>query len=142
MFLCHYRYDGGVRRFDEVTGAVSTPVDRPREEADWGFVWRESARWYAIRKDHQSLIFQTGPRSWRLRNGVEFKITRGWRRRIQILRDGVIEFDLRYSFHDGWAVALDPTYDGMDEESDDFFLYVYQMWRAWKDGDIADFMNE
>jgi len=54
----------------------------------------------------------------------------------------VIEFDLRYSFHDGWAVALDPTYDGMDEESDDFFLYVYQMWRAWKDEDIADFMNE
>jgi len=36
MFLCHYRYDGGVRRFDEATGAVSTPVDRPREEADWG----------------------------------------------------------------------------------------------------------
>ena len=38
-----------------------------------------------------------------------------------------------------WS-KFDPTYDAIDEESDDFFVYVTSMWQYWKDLSGSDFL--
>ncbi|HWW99402.1 hypothetical protein [Collimonas sp.] len=141
MLLAHYWHAGGVRHFDELTGAVGQQAPVPRESADWGFLWRQRGKWFAIRKDHESLIFQHGTKQWRLRSGHEFSVTRGFLRQFKIRESGQATFTLKYLFTGAFLANIDPTYDSIDEESDDFFLYVSEMWAYWKDKDISTFLK-
>jgi hypothetical protein len=140
MLLSHLWHAGGVREFDPSTGAVGSVVDVSRDKAQWGFLWQQRGRWFAIRKDDESLIFQAGPSWWRLSNDVELRVTRGFIRRFQLARGGRTAFSLRYVFRGAAQAAVDPTYDAIDEESDDFYLYVTEMWRHWKDRSMETFL--
>lgn len=140
MFLAHLWHAGGVRVFDPSTGAVGSVVDVTRDKAQWGFLWRQRGRWFAIRKDHESLIFQAGPNWWRLTDNVELQVTRGLLRRFELKQDGRTGISLRYVFRGAAQAAIDPTYDPIDEEFDDFFLYVMEMWRHWKNKSMDTFL--
>ena len=51
----------------------------------------------------------------------------------------------RYYENSFIASIIDPTYDAIDMESDDFFLYVSNMWKSWGHKDFSEFrtlMNE
>jgi hypothetical protein len=124
--------------FDELTGIVGPKVNVPRESADWGFLWHQRGKWFAIRKDSESLIFQHGAKNWRLRNDHEFSVTRGLIRRFKICDANQVSFNFKYLFTGALVAKIDPTYDLIDEESDDFFLYVCGMWAHWKDRDISN----
>lgn len=141
MILSHFWHADGVLAFDPSTGAVSPKLGVQSCKADWGFLWQQRGRWFAIHRDDQSLIFQTGPRRWRLTGNVELQITRGLVRRFEIKEHGLASFSLRYIFLGATQAAIDPTYDGIDEEIDDFFLYVTEMWRHWKDKGIDEFLR-
>jgi hypothetical protein len=141
MILAHHWHSGGVREFDSSTGAVGSHVDAPRAKADWGFVWEQRRRWFAIHRDDQSLIFQAGPQQWRLSGDVELRVTKGIVRRFEIKERGTTSFSLCYLFLGATQRAIDPTYDAIDEETDDFFLYVTEMWRHWKDKSMESFLE-
>jgi hypothetical protein len=142
MLLAHLWHAGGVREFDPATGQVGAVVDVERSAATWGFLWKQRGRWFAIRKDDESLLFQAGPRCWRLSEDIELRVTRGLWRRFEIVQDGRTDFSLRYVFRGAAQAAIDPTYDAIDEESDDFFLYVTEMWRHWKGRRMEDFLKD
>ncbi len=142
MLIQHLWHSGGIRDFDEATGRVGPVVQESVASASWGFLWEENGQWFAIRKDDQSLIFQSGPRSWRLDRDVQLLVHRGLRRRFEVKRDGVTEFQISYDFRGELYAAIDPTYDAIDEESDDFFLYVTEMWLHWKDKDFSTFLKQ
>jgi hypothetical protein len=142
MLIHHLWHSGGIRDFDETTGVVATAVHESVVSASWGFLWEEKGQWFAIRKDDQSLIFQSGQRCWRLDRDVHLSIRRGLRRLFEIKRGDVTEFQIHYEFRGALHAIIDPTYDAIDEESDDFFLYVTEMWLHWKDKDFSTFLKQ
>lgn len=119
---------------------MGSVVDVSREKAEWDFLWQQRGRWFAIRNDAESLIFQAGPAWWRLSNDVELRVTRGLFRRFEFEQDGRTAFSLRYFFRGAAHAAIAPTCDAIDEEFDDFFLYVTEMWRHWKDKSMDTFL--
>lgn len=141
MLLAHYRHAGGVWHFDELTGVVGPQAPVARESADWGFLWRQRGKWFAIRRDQESLVFQHGTQQWRLRSDHEFSVTRGFLRQFTICEAGQARFTFKYWFTGAFHANIDPTYDSIDEEADDFFLYVSEMWAHWKDKDMSTFLQ-
>ena len=138
MRLRHYWASGGVVEFDPATGKVRRSA--AGDVTDWGFVWKQRRRWFVLRHDDESLIFQHRAETWRLRSDVELSVSGDFRREFQISRDGRQEFSFRYGFRGTLFVHIDPTYDAIDEESDDFFVYVTSMWAYWKDRSADEFI--
>ncbi|MBV8658058.1 MAG: hypothetical protein JO142_09585 [Burkholderiales bacterium] len=141
MRLQHVWASRGIYHFDQQSGLVGPKVDVNRNAADWGFVWKERGRWYVLRKDQNGLIFQCGEKTWHLTENVAMRTSRGVFRRFEISRDGKVEFTVRYPFR-GWVHAIiDPAYGALDEESDDFFLYVAETWTHWAGRDFSLFLR-
>lgn len=63
-------------------------------------------------------------------------------RRFEISERGKTSFSLCYLFLGAAQRAIDPTYDEIDEETDDFFLYVTEMWRHWTDRSMESFLKD
>lgn len=131
MQLQHYWSAGGIADFDPATGKVRR--SSARDTTDWGFVWKQRWRWFALWHDGESLIFQHREKQWRLTPDVEFAVSGQIRRKFEIYRSTSREFSFRYRFKGTLFAHLDPTYDAIDEETDDFFVYVTAMWKQWKD---------
>jgi len=65
-----------------------------------------------------------------------------WKQRgrwFGLWHDGGVEFQFSYWFKGALAAHIDPTYDRLEDESDDFFLYVFTMWEYWKDRSADEF---
>lgn len=139
MHLEHHWASRGCFCFDAATGVALHVASVDPEKRNWGYVWDEGDNWYAIYRGSDSLLFQTGPRTWRLDNTVEFVVSRGLRRIFQISKGTNVELSVTYLFR-GAPHLIDPTYDAIDEDKDDFFLYVAGMWRRWKDRTLKEFM--
>lgn len=138
MLLAHYWNSRGVMEFDMLTGAVGPKLQVSRESAAWGFLWRQRGKWFAIRKDHESLILQHGAKQWRLNGEYEFSVKRGFFRQFKIRSAGEVVFSFNYFFKGPIYAYIDFTYDFLDEEHDDFFIYVTERWMRWQDkGDSA-----
>ena len=139
MQLNHYWAFGGKVEFDPETGDVTRGhVDKKSADA-WGSVWKQRGRWFAIWHDGESLVFQHRRERWDLTPDVTLRVRGRYRRTFQILRDGDVEFQFAYWFKGLIAANIDPTYDRLEEESDDFFLYVTSMWINWKDRSVDEF---
>jgi hypothetical protein len=141
MLLAHHWHSAGARPFEPSTGAVGAVLDVSQAKPEWGFLWQQRGRWFAIRKDAESLIFQDGSRWWRLTEAVELRVSRGLFRRFEIFQEGHAVLSLRYVFRGAVHAAIDPTFDAIDEESADFFLYVTQMWCHWKNKRMDTFLT-
>ena len=139
MLVQHYWAAGGLREFDTVSGTVSMRR-RTGETTDWGIAWKQRGRWFVIWHDGNSLLLQRGTLRWRLDNKVTVEVTGRVRRCFRIKRNGRTEFEFSYWFRGAIWSGLDPAYDAMDEESDDFFVYVSSMWRYWKDRSGDEFL--
>jgi hypothetical protein len=142
MYLLDYFHPGGLREFDPASGAVKRPPPGAARD-QFGFVWKQSGRWFAIRSDDESLLFQQGSETWRLRPENEFHVTPGPIRKVfTIEREGRVVFSLRYRLRLFAVISaiVDPAYDAMSQEADDFFVYVVNMWQGWKDLPMSAFV--
>jgi hypothetical protein len=140
MILIDYRHPGGLNELDPMSGAVR-PAPEGALRDEWGFVCRQSGKWFAIRSDDESLLFQHGAATWRLRPENEFDVSGRLFRQFTIRREEHAIFSLKYRRRLGGPLLsiIDPTYDAMDDEADDFFVYVANMWREWKDLPMSAF---
>ncbi len=139
MLIRHYWAAGGLREFDPASGSVS--MRRFRGEIDsWGSAWKQQGHWFVLWHDGDSLILQSGRRQWRLNSELTLDVTGHFRRSFRIRARGELEFEFNYWFKGALWSRIDPTYDGIDEESDDFFLYVTGMWGYWKNRPADEFL--
>lgn len=140
MILIDYRRPGGLNELDPASGAVR-PAPEGALRDEWGFVYQHSGKWFAIRCDDESLVFQHGAATWRLRPENEFDVSGRLFRRFTIRREEHAIFSLKYRGRLGGLLLsiIDPSYDAMDDEADDFFVYVANMWREWKDLPMSAF---
>ncbi len=139
MRLNHYWTSGGTVEFDPQTGEVTRIRGTNRFPVNWGSVWRQRGRWFSLWHDGDALVFQHQRERWRLTPDVTLKVKGRIRRTFEISRNGDVEFLFRYWFKGTIFAHIDPTYDGLEEESDDFFVYVTLMWEYWKDRSVDDF---
>jgi hypothetical protein len=142
MKLKHFWHAGGVLHFDPVTGEVRPTESNDNNDIEWGFLWKQRGKWFAIWRDDKHLVFQHKSQQWRLASDHEFRVRRGFRRKFEIIerissRNKQV-FSFSYWFKGAAFVFIDPTYDAIDEESDDFFLYIVTMWQSWKDIDLPE----
>src|SRR5262245_27357704 len=95
MFLHDYFHPGGLKEFDPVTGSVK-PAPPGAMQDEFGCVWKQAGKWYALQSDDESLILQRGSETWRLRPENEFVLSGGViRKRFTITREGRVVFRSR-----------------------------------------------
>ena len=133
MRLRHYWASGGVVEFDPRSGKVNKYHVAATQPVDFGAVWRQRGRWFVLWRDGSSFVFQCRQTRWKLGPDVTFQVRGKFRRTFEIVRKGNVEYQFSYWFRGALMAVLDPTYDRLDEEADDFFLYVTGMWEYWKD---------
>ena len=141
MRLRHYWAAGGIVDFDVDTGKVRRRLSKAALPDAWGFVWKQRGRWFCLWHDGQCLVLQHRQKQWRLNTEVELRVTGKFRRTFRIMRQGQEEFRFAYWFRGTIFAHIDPTYDALDEESDDFFIYVTGMWNSWKDRSADEFLG-
>lgn len=142
-YLSHFWWGLGVKEFDTVTGAVANAPDVRREDTPFGSVWKQNGKWFAFHHDDQSLLLQHRANIWRVTPDYSVSL-RAWfiLRNFNIRHQGKTVFSIWYKPKYLFLSLLDPTHDGIDAESDDFFLYVKNMWQVWVGKPFEEFMKE
>lgn len=131
---------GGVKEFDTESGSVSNAPNLKREDTGFGSLWKQNGKWFVFYKDKESLILQHKQKIWRVT--PEYTVSlRGYfiLRNFRIRRNGCLVFSFWYKPKFLFLSLLDPTHDYIDAESDDFFLYVKNMWQDWAGRPLSDF---
>lgn len=91
-----------------------------------GFAYKHRGEWLAVWKDGEQLVLQNGKGKWVIGNGECD---------ISYIRDGVRRLEINPS--DGQPLCVeykatpvfaDPAYDVVDEETEDFFFWIYRVW--------------
>ena len=139
MRLKHYWTSGGTVEFDPDSGGVTFGSGETTLPVNWGSVWKQRGRWFGLWHDGDSLVFQHQRDKWKLTPDVALQVRGRYRRTFEIFRGGGVEFQFSYWFKGAIAAHIDPTYDRLEEESDDFFLYVMAMWEYWKNRSADEF---
>ena len=127
IYLKYYWASGGVRKFNTSTGEVGTKEDDTVQATHWGFIWKQKLEWFAIRRDGNHLVFQNKSRVWPLKQPFRFIISGSFMRKFSIFNSSKLEFNIKYRPSGLIHQFFDPTYDSIDAESDDFFLYICSM---------------
>lgn len=141
MRIRHYWSGPGIFEFDETTGRVRR-AGRHAQPDTWGIAWKQRWRWFVLKHDATSLYLQHRTTKWRLDKQHRFEVTGRFRRQFRIVEPSGQEFLFHYWFKGlPWAF-IDPTYDGLDEETDDFFLHVVKLWRYWRDRPMSEFQTD
>ena len=141
-FICHSWFAGGVKEFDTETGEVSDAPDMEWGKTGFGSVWKQNGKWFAFYKDERSLILQHKKNVWRLEPNTTVSLQGLVIRTFVIKENGKIVFKIRYRPKGLLMSVIDPTYDALDMESDDFFLYMKNMWEAWGSKPFSEFKKE
>ncbi len=125
--------------------SVSFDTERGRAKVRWfshsgsdchGWAYRYQGDWYAVWSTGANIVFQSGTKSWPMTPAYRCDNQRsGQTRRFALSEAGSLLFELSYPSN---APDDDPTYDDVDLEQDDFFVYVSRLWsdEKWK-GDVV-----
>ena len=132
-------YIGGVKKFDTETGKVSRAFFANRNETDFGVAWKQNGKWFVFHNDEQSLILQHKSKIWRVNPEYSVSIKGDRIREFEIYKNNKKDFSIRYKPKGLLQQLIDPTYDAIDAESDDFFLYVTNMWAFWAKRSYSEF---
>jgi len=142
-FISHAWYAGGVKEFDTETGVVASAPDKVWGSTGFGSIWKQNGKYFAFHRDNESLILQYKKNIWRLI--PQYTVTlHGYYffRNFRISHKGKLIFSIWYKPKGLFFWLIDPTYDSIDAESDDFFLYVKSMWESWGTKPFSEFLNE
>lgn len=136
-------YIGGVKEFDTETGSVSPAPKSEWGSTGFGSLWRQNGKIFALYRDDESLLLQHETYKWRLT--PDYKVS--WKpyfifKNFKIKYQGNTVFSIWYIPKDLFFSLIDPTYDYLDAESDDFFLYVKSMWESWGARPYSEFLEE
>jgi hypothetical protein len=137
--ISHLWYIGGVKKFDTETGKVSRAFFANRNETDFGAAWKQNGKWFVFHCDDQSLILQHENKIWRVNSENNVSIKGDQIREFEIFKNEEKVFSINYKPKGLLQQLIDPTYDGIDAESDDFFLYVTNMWEYWAKRPYSEF---
>jgi len=142
-FISYAWYVGGVKEFDTETGSVAPATGIEWGKTGFGSIWRKNGKYFAFYRDDESLLLQYKHYKWRVT--PEYKVAlRGYYfvRNFKIMHNGLVVFSIWYGTNSLFFWLIDPTYDAIDAESDDFFLYVKNMWTSWGNRPYSEFLNE
>ena len=141
-YISHSWHAGGVKEFDAETGKVSDAPGMEWGKTDFGSVWKQNGKWFAFHKDEQSLMLQHKKKVWRLQPNTTVSLQGFLLRTFSIKENGKVVFKIRYKPKGLLLSVIDPTYDSIDMESDDFFLYMRNMWDSWGSKPFSEFKKE
>ena len=130
--ISHKWYAGGVKEYDTETGRITGSSDAKWGTTGFGSLWHQNGKTFAFHRDDQSLLLQCGKLKWRVTKDYRVSLRKLlFIRNFRIWHDGKWVFSIWY-IPSGLIFGLvDPTYDAIDAESDDFFLYLRNMWAWW-----------
>jgi len=141
-YISHYWHSGGIKEFDTVSGVVAKANHIKSEETAFGSLWKQNGKWFAFYCDEKSFLFQHKHNIWRVTSEHTVSIRAYFLLRcFKIMHNGSVVFSIWYKPKFLFIALLDPTQDGIDEESDDFFLYVKNMWRRWANRPFPEFVE-
>jgi hypothetical protein len=102
----------------------------PRKLKVSGWAWRHRGTWWALFKSNGGLQFFARGRLWPLSDIDEAVVARRNSKNIFQVRAADRTFEEEYtSPRDRPWNRVDPTYDELDEQTDDFLLKVASVWR-------------
>lgn len=127
-------------QFDPESGLIESSAESELP-VEFGSVWKQSGRWFVLWHDGNALVFQAGSRRWKLDSGIELAVSGRFRRNFRICRNAKTLFSFSYWFRGSIWGFVDPTYDSLDEEADDFFVYVTGMWKHWMNRSPVEFLK-
>lgn len=130
--ISHAWHTGGVKEYDIETGKILS--DSPMEWGTTGFgsIWKQNGKVFALYHDDQSILLQCNTQKWRAIPEYTVSLTNLWiLRNFKIQHQGKVVFSIWYKPKGLLFSRIDPTYDAIDAESDDFFLYLNNMWTSW-----------
>ncbi len=139
LLLSHLWHAGGAREFDTESGKIKRIRGLERDDTEFGSIWKQNGKWFAFYRDDISLLLQCGREKWRVTPDSAASVKGSFLRHFRISRDNRVIFSMRYKPKGVLFWLVDPTYDAIDAESDDFFLYVSNMWSYWASRPITDF---
>jgi hypothetical protein len=128
--LCHWRRQWQVVRYETDSGSGHLCWFRRISGECAGWAYRHRRVWYAVWSDNGRLVFQVGRQSWPIGDGFVFTNQKvGAKvRRFAVSSDQGVIFELLYRQPRWWlSNRWDVTYDSVDEEMDDFFLWVSRL---------------
>lgn len=141
-YIDHHRAKGGLLEFDTESGSVQPSARYEWQNSpDWGCGWQQKGKWYVVHNDDESFILQAGLHVWRLTQDTCLKVKRYclFLRQFRIEKKGQLLFSLWYIPEYFYMPLMDPAFEDGDEEDDDFFLYVVNIWNMWQNRDYAEF---
>jgi hypothetical protein len=130
----HIRYFwhvGGIKEVDTESGSVVDIPTANEVDAQPGSVWKQNGKWFAFYKDDESWLLQHKNSKWRVTPEHSVSL-RAWflLRNFRIKRGGRLVFSIWYRPKYLFFFLIDPTYDAIDAETDDFFLFVKNTWNT------------
>ncbi|RUO46535.1 hypothetical protein [Pseudidiomarina donghaiensis] len=96
-----------------------------------GFAYKHKGEWLAVWKDGEQLVLQSHTGKWPIGHGeCHITYTGDGVRRLEIKPSDGQPLCLEYN---STPVIEDPTHDAVDEETEDFFVWVCRVWNdpAW-----------
>jgi len=132
-----------VNEVDTETGDVSSAAGKEWGETEFGSVWKQNGRYFIFYRDEESILLQQGNEKWRVIPEYTV-ILRGYIfvRNFKIFHHGKVVYSIWYKPSGVFFWLVDSTYDSIDAESDDFFLYVKNMWSYWGKKPYSEFIKE
>lgn len=133
-YLRYHWLSRGIRQLETSTGQVTAAPGATEAQCDMGAVFRRRGKDYAFHHDDRGWMLQQGSRIWRVRPGTRIRLKQ-WLllRNFSITESGRKTLSTWYGSLSPLLSLFDPTYDRIDAEADDFFLYVKNQWRYWCD---------
>jgi hypothetical protein len=126
-----------IARFDTSTGTAVYIHTKTMEEAKSyrcaGYIHRDEKGVAAVYSMDDTIYFQHGSKRWDLGNP---NVKLSWFQRnldksnvFLVYVENVIALKVAYCV-DGWLRRVDPIYDTIDEEQEDFFLWLTRCFRG------------
>lgn len=142
-YIRHAWHAGGVKEYDTETGSVAPAPDIDWDSTGFGSIWKQNGKYFAFHRDNESLILQYKNNIWRVTPETTVELQSFYIfRNFRVIQKGKVIFSIWYKPKGLFFWLIDPTYDSIDAESDDFFLYVNSMWEYWVNKPYSEFLNE
>ena len=142
-YISHAWYVGGVKEYDTDTGKIKGASDKEWGSTGFFSLWRQNGKFFAFYRDDRSLLLQNKTRKWRVIPEYTVSLKQYFIfRNFKIHQNGKEVFSIWYKPKGLFFFLIDPTYDSIDAESDDFFLYIKSMWASWGNRPYSEFLDE
>ncbi len=118
--------------WDTTSGRGRLRLRRPKSSEGWAY--RDHGGWYAMWRGESGWTWQHDTQQWLLASVRVTLFEAGKDRVFRLLANDEIQYEHVYIPKSrGLLQRLDPTYDMMDEEEDDFFVWTARMAQRQKE---------